>query len=139
MRAAESTIVRRSFTGIVVGLAFLAFSSSTAFAADYGNWDGNYCGDRGEGCFWNGAISASRMTSSNERDSNFNNNYFGGGTSLQLNDRVKYMDNRFTTLKLRAYHNADYITASTCIGGGVSIGPYVNDGSNAGLPSFKSC
>ena len=46
---------------------------------------------------------------------------------------------RFSTLRLRAFLDANYVNGSTCIGGGVAIGPYVSDGSASGLSSFKSC
>ena len=134
-----STRVRRMMTTLGIAALLSVTVASAAFAAENGNWDGNRCGDRGEACLWNGNRDASRLASSSDRDSDFRNDHFGGGTSLVLNDRAKTFDNRFSTLRVRAYHDTGYRTGSTCIGGQLAIGPYSNDGSSDGLSSFRSC
>lgn len=72
------------------------------------------------------------------RDSFYSNDYYGNLSNHRLNDRVLYFKNFFTTLRIRAYHDSNYVNGSTCINGQVTIGPYTF-GSSYGLSSFKSC
>jgi len=130
---------------MVSGLLVLGLAEP-ALAADQGDWQHGQvnavynCHNRGAGVMYEGDYRTSgvRCMASNLRDSYFSNDYYGNLSNHRLNDRVLNMENYFTTIRIRAYHDSNYVTPSTCIGGRIIIGPYAF-GTSSGLSSFKSC
>ncbi|HEX7131212.1 MAG TPA: hypothetical protein VF228_01480 [Iamia sp.] len=127
---------------IAVCLAAVAVACQGAGAEDHGNWDSQHCGDRAEACMWRGAVDDSKQVGSSQRDSNFNNDFWNS-TDDHINDDVKYVENTFSTLEVRAYRNNTYVNPSewnptSCVPGGDVYGPYTQT-SPQGLSSFKSC
>ena len=109
---------------------------------DHGNWDSQDCGDRGEACMWRGSVGGSKQVGSSQRDSLFDNDFWNN-TNDSINDDVKYVENAFSTLEVRAYRNNTYINPpewnpTSCVPGGDVYGPYTQT-SPQGLSSFKSC
>lgn len=121
-----------------IAVAVLAVGTGVAWAADQGNWDGVTCGDRGEICNWREDYGSGRKNTSSTRDSNYNGDYYGNLSSWPMGDHVKNYSNSFGTLKVRSYHQQDYVQGSTCLNPGFVVGPY-SIGTSNGLSSFKSC
>lgn len=127
---------RVAVAAISVTFVMVVFNAAPAAAEDHGDWIHNQCGRRGSMCNWRGVVGGSRSSDSKTRDSRYGNNYYSGNNPMS--DRVENYDNRFSTIRVRSYHDANYGRGSTCIGGGVKIGPYPW-GVPDGLSSFKSC
>jgi hypothetical protein len=127
---------RSILSSVALAAALVVLSAGPAFATDYGNWEWLYCGDRGEICNWRGDAGASKLASSSTRDSRYGDDYYQGGYTMS--DMVKAYQNTFGTLRLRSYHDANYVNGSTCLAPGYIVGPYPL-GTASGLSSFKSC
>lgn len=123
-------------------LAAAAIACQGGGAEDHGYWDGAHCGDKQEACMWRGTVNGSKQLSSSIRDSNFDNDFWNN-TNDAINDDVKYVENTYSTLEVRAYRNNTYTNdpawnPTTCVPGGDVYGPYTQT-SPQGLSSFKSC
>lgn len=124
-----------------LGLAAAAVVLSTLITADVGqadqaNWQVGCV--QGYTCMWYGNIFSSAALAAENRDSNFSNDYYSGGTVL--NDRVKYVHNRFLgATRVRGFSAASYGgVAYTCLsGGGHYSGPHPFTFS--GVSSYRSC
>lgn len=144
--AANRMRPRKAVAGLALALMTLVALASPAAAADFGDWQFGFvgnpanCRNRGAGVMYEGDYNTNgvRCMSSSLRDSSFVGDLYGNLSNHKLNDRVLNFRNDFTTLKLRAYHDSNYVTGSTCIGGQIVIGPYPF-GVSSGLSSFKSC
>lgn len=124
---------------LVVCASVLSLTALPAQAADNGNWQSAWCGDRGEICNWRGNYGdESYELGSSTRDSAYNNDYYNGNYNYVLNDKVRNYSNAFSTLKVRSYHDYNYVRGSTCLNPGYIVGPYAMT-SPDGLSSFKSC
>lgn len=139
-------LLAKALCAPVVALCLAAAAVACQGASDpndgNGNWDGAYCGDRQEACMWRGTVGSSKQLSSSERDREFNNDYWNN-TNDSINDDVKYVENTFITLEVRAYRNQDYNNPpqwnpTSCVPGGDVYGPYTQT-SPQGLSSFKRC
>lgn len=136
---------RLALSGLLAVLFALA-TVGVAHAADQGDWQGGHtstppqnCLDRAAGVFWEDHYNGpSHCLNSRLRDSDFQGERFGNLNNHPLNDNTEYHRNTFSTINIRAYHHTNYNTGSTCIGPGVTIGPYAT-GTSSGLSSFKSC
>jgi hypothetical protein len=116
------------------------FRPVSAEAVDNGAWQQGCA--TGKVCFPNNTTSCTgtaglRMASA-IRDSNFSNDFYSNGGTL--NDNAGCMWNR-TSISVRAYAGADYNTSlgsTACLVAGNSVGPFTK-GTAAGMSSFKSC
>jgi len=129
--------VKRSVVSIAItaGIAGLLVSSHPALA-DQGNWSTGCAA--GWTCMWEGTVGPSASVASTARDSNFTGDTYPS-VGRALNNRVKNMQNRFTSTSVRGYSGADYTgTAWVCTIAGDTSGAYPF-GTTSGMSSFKSC
>lgn len=120
----------------------LWWPASPAAAADTGDWDGAYCGDREEACMWRGDIGVSKQLSSRERDSYFSDDVWNN-TNDTINDDVRYISNKFSSINVQGFREFNYTNLSSqngtsCVSPGTTPGPYTQT-SPSGLSSFRSC
>jgi hypothetical protein len=105
-------------------------------SADQGNWSTGCAA--GWTCMWEGTVGPSAAVASTIRDSNFTGDVYPS-VGMALNNRVKHMQNRFTSTSVRGYSGADYTgTAWVSTIAGDTSGAYPF-GTTAGMSSFKSC
>ena len=128
----------RRIAAILLALGMLVVTASPAVAEDHGSWSNNCVS--GRACMWRTDCfgPTGEVKSSPTRDSNFTNDYFASGTTL--NNHIICGDNNFNTISIRVYTGLNYGgSASVCFGPGIAVGSYNNTGGEPGLTSFKGC
>lgn len=138
MQGAGKAVARGTVMGALVGgSVFSPQLAGVAHAVDQGNWASGcaaYPAYRG-GCM----VLILEAVSSSQKDEDFSNDQLG---YQGLNDRVQFVQNRFSTIEIQAFRNKGYSNGSlgttSCVPVATSFGPYDASGADKGLSSFKT-
>lgn len=139
MHTRTGSSLGRALVASLFALAAVLLTPNPASAEDFGNWSS--CGITG---IWNHepAGRGGLCMASSQRDSTYAGNHYGNLSNHPMNDQVHTFDNKFTTINLRSFRNANYnntgFNNTSCVGTGNGYGPYATNMA-AGLSSFKSC
>lgn len=125
--------------GLLAGCLASLVIAPTALGVDVGQWYYDDPSIVGVHFFRDSTYTGNPFVASPVRDSDFTDNFYSGcGVCLTINDRIRRVWNKFSTIRICVYVDINYGTAYGPLNAGVRNGDYAFQQAK-GLSSFKSC